>query len=215
MKKTLYSLMLDEDIVREIDILARRSGVTRSGLINEILADYVQVMTPERRINQVLQEVEQLLMPSRQLIPYLPPNSMSMSMKSSLAYKYRPTVKYEVELYRTQGIDSGSLSVVFRTQSAQLIDDMTQFFVLWKQIEDHWFTARGMQPRQYELYRGKFVRSISMEEDTLSTQDAAQAIADYVQTFDTLMKAWLAGSCTPKQVMQQYDAAMESQSVIL
>lgn len=215
MKKTLYSLMLDEDIVREIDILARRSGVTRSGLINEILADYVQVMTPERRINQVLQEVEQLLMPSRQLIPYLPPNSMSMSMKSSLAYKYRPTVKYEVELYRSKGIDSGSLSVVFRTQSAQLIEDMTQFFVLWKQLEDRWFTARGMQPRQYELYSGKFVRSIAMEGDSLSTQDAAQAIADYVQTFDTLMKAWLAGSCSPEQVAQQYNAAMEQHSVIL
>lgn len=215
MKKTLYSLMLDEDIVREIDILARRNGVTRSGLINEILADYVQVMTPEQRINQVLQAVEQLLIPSRQLIPYLPPNSMSMSMKSSLAYKYRPTVKYEVALYRTRGVDTGSLSVVFRTQSAQLIDDMTRFFALWKQIEDRWFTARGMAPRQYELYSGKFVRSIAMEGDVLSTEAAAQAIADYVQTFDSLMKAWLAGDCTPEQAAQQHEAAMNALPIIL
>ena len=41
MKKTLYSLMLDDDVVREVDALAHRRGVSRSGLINEILADYV------------------------------------------------------------------------------------------------------------------------------------------------------------------------------
>ena len=48
MKKTLYSLMLNEEVVREIDRMAHRMGTNRSALINQILADYTSVMTPER-----------------------------------------------------------------------------------------------------------------------------------------------------------------------
>ena len=49
MKKTLYSLMLNEEVVREIDALAHQMGTNRSALINQILADYTSVITPERR----------------------------------------------------------------------------------------------------------------------------------------------------------------------
>ena len=46
MKKTLYSLMLNEEVVREIDALAHQMGTNRSALINQILADYTSVITP-------------------------------------------------------------------------------------------------------------------------------------------------------------------------
>ena len=136
MKKTLYSLMLNEDVVREVDALAHRMGTNRSALINQILAEYVNYTTPERRINDVLSAIDALMQPSRELVPFFAPNSFSMSLKSSLEYKYRPTVKYEVELYRGLEESIGQLSVVFRTQSMALIQAMTEFFRLWKQIED-------------------------------------------------------------------------------
>ena len=84
MKKTLYSLILDDEVVREVDILAHRLGTNRSNLINQILAEYVNYVTPERRINDILSAVEQLLSPSRELVPFFSPNSFSMSLKSSL-----------------------------------------------------------------------------------------------------------------------------------
>ena len=136
MKKTLYSLMLDDEVVREVDALAHQLGTNRSNLINQILAEYVNYTTPERRINDVLSTIQELLSPSRELVPFFSPNSFSISLKSSLEYKYRPTVKYEVELYRSGGDTIGELSVVFRTQSAALISAMTEFFRLWKSIED-------------------------------------------------------------------------------
>ena len=95
MKKTLYSLMLSEEVVREVDALAHRLGTNRSNLINQILAEYVNYTTPERKINDVLSAIEQLMSPSRDLVPFFTPNSLSMSLKSSLEYKYRPTVKYD------------------------------------------------------------------------------------------------------------------------
>ena len=100
MKKTLYSLMLSDEVVAEVDRLAHRLGTNRSNLINQILAEHVNLVTPERRINDIFSAIEQMMTPSRELVPFVSPNTMTMSLKSSLEYKYRPTVKYEVELYR-------------------------------------------------------------------------------------------------------------------
>ena len=46
MKKTLYSLMLNEEVVNEIDRLAHKYGTNRSNLINQILAEHVNLVTP-------------------------------------------------------------------------------------------------------------------------------------------------------------------------
>ena len=163
MKKTLYSLMLSDDVVREVDVLAHRLGTNRSNLINQILAEYVNLTTPERRINDIFTAIEQMMAPSRELVPFFSPNTFTMSLKSSLEYKYRPTVKYEVELYRGGEGSIGEISVIFRTQSGALIQSMTEFFRLWKHIEDKNLAPllKG-GPIDYALYDGKFVRSISI-----------------------------------------------------
>ena len=212
MKKTIYSLALSDEVVREIDLLAHRQGMSRSGLINEILAEYVQIMTPQRWVSEVFRSVEELLSPSRELVPFFVPNTSSMSMKSSLAYKYRPTVKYEVELHRNGTGGDGTLSVIFRTQSEELIRGMTQFFRLWKQFEDRRFTRKGQASRKYELYEGRFVRSIELTENQ---GDVAQAIADYVQCFVRLMKLWLAGEVSPEELEQIYSREMDRLKVLL
>ena len=108
MKKTLYSLTLSDDVVREVDRMAHRLGTSRSNLVNQILAEYVDLKTPERRINEIFSAIEELMSPSRELVPFFAPNTPTMSLKSSLEYKYRPTVKYEVELYRSAGASAGT-----------------------------------------------------------------------------------------------------------
>lgn len=47
MKKNMYSLMLAEKVVQAIDRLASEKGTNRSNLINQILAEYVSLTTPE------------------------------------------------------------------------------------------------------------------------------------------------------------------------
>ena len=204
MKKTLYSLMLSDEVVREVDALAHRMGTNRSSLINQILAEYVGYTTPERRINDVLSAVEQLLAPSRDLVPFFAPNSLSMSLKSSLEYKYRPTIKYEVELYRGAGEAIGELSVLFRTQSAALISAMTEFFRLWKRIEDAHLAPITGQRLSYALYDGKFVRSLAAPDRNCSAEELAAAISGYIQLFDRLMKGYLSGRLDAHEVEAAY-----------
>ena len=201
MKKTLYSLMLDEEVVRQVDALAHRLGTNRSALINRILAEHVDYTTPERRINEILSTVERLMSPERDLVPFFAPNSYTMSLKSSLEYKYRPTVKYEVELYRGAEDSIGELSVVFRTQSAALIAAMTEFFRLWKRLEDAHRPGSGVR---YALYEGKFVRSIAPPDRDCTAEELAVAISDYIKLFDRMMKGYLSSRYSAHDVEGAY-----------
>ena len=202
--------MLNDEVVREVDALAHRLGTNRSALINQILTEYVNYTTPERRINDVLSAIDQLMRPTRDLVPFFVPNASSLSLKSSLEYKYRPTVKYEVELYRGGEESIGSLSVVFRTQSAALIQAMTEFFRLWKRIEDaHLHPATGARI-DYALYDGKFVRSIAAPDRDCSTDELASALSEYIQLFDKLMKNYLTGRLDAHEVEAAYFSHMRN-----
>lgn len=213
MKKTLYSLVLNDEVVREVDALAHRMGTNRSNLINQILAEYVNYTTPEQRINEVLSAIEQLMAPSRDLVPFFSPNSYSMSLKSSLEYKYRPTVKYEVELYRGAGESIGELTVLFRTQSMALIQGMTDFFRLWKQIEDAHLQPLTGTKIDYALYEGKFVRSIAAPDKDCTTQELASALSDYITLFDKLLKGYLADRYSPHEIEGAYCSYLNNASL--
>ena len=215
MKKNLYSLTLSDEVVREVDALAHRLGTNRSALVNRILSEYVSVPTPERRINDIFEAIEALVSPSRELVPFFAPNSQSMSLKSSLAYKYRPTVKYEVDL--GGGEDTlGTLNVVFRTQSAALISAMTSFFRLWVQIEDKCLAPLLGSSISCALYDGRFVRPLAMPRGkALTADDVAGAISAYVQLFDRLLKGYLDGSLSASDVEMAYRGDLRSRTLLI
>lgn len=215
MKKTLYSLVLNDEVVREVDALAHRMGTNRSNLINQILAEYVNYTTPEQRINQVLSTIEELMAPSRDLVPFFSPNSYTMSLKSSLEYKYRPTVKYEVELYRGAGDSIGELTVLFRTQSMTLIQSMTEFFRLWKQVEDAHLRPLTGQSIDYALYEGKFLRSIAAPNKDCTTQELATALSNYITLFDKLLKGYLADRYSPHDIEGAYCSYLNNASIYI
>ena len=203
MAKTLYSLMLSEEVVREVDKLAHRMGTNRSNLINSVLAEYVGFTTPERRISEILSQVEQLLSPATDLVPFLAPNSMSLSLKSALEYKYRPTVKYEVQLYKGGGDTIGELNVIFRTQSEPLLNAMAGFFRIWKQIEDAFYLPAGRRI-DYALFDGRFTRSILSPAKELSADGLASALTDYLHLFDRCLKRCVSGRMTADEMRREY-----------
>ena len=201
MKKTLYSLTLSEDVVRAVDAMAHQMGMSRSGLVNQILADYVSVTTPERHINQVFQAIQALVAPGRELVPFFTPNSATMSLKSSLMYKYRPTVKYEVEL-TPEGEKLGELTVIFRTQSESLLSATYLAPELGVRLE-------------CALYDGKFVRPIAMPRRTVSPEELAEAISGYVQLFDRLLKGRLSGEYGASDVEREYRQDLARRAVLI
>lgn len=217
MKKNLYSLMLSEDVVREVDMMAHRLGTNRSALVNQILAERLSVQTQERRINDIFQAIEQLVAPSRELVPFFAPNSPTMSLKSSLAYKYRPTVKYEVDLNTGKDDTLGELSVIFRTQSAGLISAMSEFFRLWVRIEDRCLSPLLGTVITCSLYDGRFVRPLAMPRGggSYTAVDIAEAISNYIQLFDRLLKGHLDGSLSSGDVELTYRGDLKNRKLII
>ena len=212
MKKTLYSLMLNDEVVREVDALAHRLGTNRSSLINEILAEYVDYKTPERRVQEILSAIETLMRPDAELVPFFAPHTDSLSLKSSLEYKYRPTIKYEVELGKT-GDGIGTLSVLFRTQSPALIREMTEFFRLWTALEEQYLEPQ-LGPIGHALYEGRFCRSLKAPSRSCTSDELAEAMAGYIRLFDRLMKGALAGRFNARDVEAEYVSFLKNASIL-
>ena len=204
MSKSLYSVILTDEIVYEIDRLALRQNTNRSNLINQILAEYVSYTTPEMKINSIFKTIEELINESSHLIPEVLPQKSTMSLRGNLDYRYRPTVKYDVELFKTESNGSiGRLSVIFRTQSPSLISMMNDFFKLWCYLESNVFKTDAV----YTLSENKFIRSITLSKSKAYTpQDVADAISSYIKLFDECMKNYLSGKYSENDILLKLKA---------
>lgn len=194
--------MLMDDVVAEIDKMALREGTSRSNLVNQILAEYVSMTTPEMRIDSIFRSMEKLMSQTEDLVPFFTPNQLSMSMKSSLEYKYRPTIKYVVQMYRVPDAAIGELNVNIRTQSEVLLTAIENFFRLWKRLEDA-YVADSFEPNalRYEIRDSKLVRTIAIPKGAnYTSEELGQAISAYVKLFDSLMKAYIGGRLTNAQL---------------
>ena len=123
------------------------------------------------------------------------------------SYKYRPTIKYELEMFRRPDGAVGRLSVVFRSQSAALVAAMNDFFRLWIALEDKYLGSayeRGLLERpEYELYEGRFTRTFAPPQDRDNDERSlGRALNDYINMFDRLLKEYLARHAEPEAAGQ-------------
>ena len=184
MNKSVYSLVLTDDVVAEIDRIAYENGTSRSNTVNQILAEYVSYDTPEKRIREVFSEVENLLTGSSRFQVMMQPSDSMFSMRSALAYKYNPTVRYSVELNRNLQPAIGELRVSVRSQSSALRLYMLQFFKLWSRIEQN---LGGHV--ECAMADDRYIRRLAVAEDRkLDNEALGQAIAEYIRLFDTALK---------------------------
>ena len=195
MKKTMYSLMLAEDVIREIDRLAAEKNTNRSNLVNQILAEYVSMKTPEKHVENIFDIIERFIGQQSGYLLYSQPNDMTMSIKSSLQYHYRPTIRYEVEMYRSPDKTLGQLKIIFRTTSSELLLELTRFFKIWIQLENIYI--KGVFEKgaiEYGMENGRFLRTFAVPNDSDYTEEQiGNAISHYIATFDEMLKNYLAG----------------------
>ena len=61
MSKSVYSLVLSDDVVAAVDRAAYGLDTSRSNLINQLLADYVSFITPEKRRKDIFDSLASVL----------------------------------------------------------------------------------------------------------------------------------------------------------
>lgn len=202
--KSVYSLVLSDDVIAQIDRAAYALGSSRSGLINQVLAEYVSFITPEKRRKDIFDSLTSVI---GGFEPFQIQNRASDSMlciRSPLRVKYNPTVKYTVELSRSEGKEIGQLKIMTRTQSENLLELLDSFFYRFCKMEQKYI--RSLFPEivpRYQIGQGKLIRNFSLLNKDSSDNEIGSAIAAYIQMIDRALKSCL------NQNPQDWEAVME------
>lgn len=186
MKKNNYSLMLSEGVVNAIDTEAARLGTNRSALINQILAEYVSYVTPEMRARQILCSVRDAL---DGVFRQDGEGENLLSVTTALAYRYNPTVRYALELYRS-GDSLGEIRVSMRTKNPLLLDLFGSFCAHFAAVE-----RRYMGKGEYGFGVGRFVRVLRLRKgdgvsDMMTLEELGKHVARYISMLDRALKLY-------------------------
>lgn len=216
MKKSVYSVVLADDVVGEIDRLAYINNTNRSNMINQILADYVSLVTPEKRISGIFEELARCLYSGETFREFAPPTPSVMSVRSALSYKYNPTVRYTVELFKEPTAEQGVIKVSTRTSNAVLLCQMLKFYELFARIESKF----GFSGKSY-YEDGVFVRPIIKRKNPLYNKGgedftAGAVIANYIYLLDRSMKMFFSDPDNAAQnIAEAYSKYLRDNSEII
>ena len=183
MKKNLYSLILSEDVINEIDKLAYAKRTNRSNMINQILADYVSYVTPEKHTEQIFNSLENIINTLDTFQIFETASKNAFQMRTALAFKYNPSIRYNIELNPDISDKIGKLKVSFRTQNDDLLSCLVDFFKLWQSLEN---TNPGV------IQDDKYIKNLVLDNDIYSyqTNEIAHGISCYINTFDEAIKKY-------------------------
>lgn len=192
MAKAVFSLILDEDVVAEIDKIAYKKGVSRSALINDVLANNVKVQTPEMRFASVFNMMEEFFGTDGNLTFVNQPSAFMASVKGMISYRYNPTVKYSVELY-PEGDFLGELKISFRTQNATLLALTDVFFESFYQLERSYLSKELIT----SYGGGRMVRRLRIPKNSNGARDVADAINGFIKSIDNLLRTYFSYLSSP------------------
>ncbi len=199
MGKSVYSIVLTDEVVAAIDHLALINGTNRSSLIDRILAEQVSVVTPERRVRDILDNILHLM--DERFIRDQSAANTALAVRSSLSYKYKPTVRYSIELLKQpEGDKIGVLKISFRTRSEGFISLLADFFTLWINAERELSGAAA----SYSADSDKLIRTLTFPKgkQSISANELGELISDYIKTFDTALKQYFTYSSEPARAAQ-------------
>lgn len=206
MHKSIYSLVLADEVVAAVDRMAYELHTSRSNLINQILAERLSCTTPEMRMQAVFARMEELANQFRILEQT---SAHMLSLQSRLDYKYKPTVQYFVELYRVpKDGEDGRLRIQLRTQSQTLLAVLEQFFRLWMSLEECFVPAAA--GTVYRLSPGRLERSI--RNPGVGEDELGELIGSYVRRFDKYLKAYFSGIAHPQETAAHLEAAFAAET---
>lgn len=192
MKKNVYSVVLSEDVVAAIDRLAYVNGTNRSGMINRILAEYVSYETPEMKLRNIFSEISEMLCAHDNFKLISDAADTVMSLRSPIVYKYNPSVRYSIELYKSSESNSvGKIRALLRTQNTALIEYFAEFCREFDNVEKK-FNVNVPST----ISEGKYSRLIVPKSNPYAAGEGGGTLGDiigrYIYMFDNCLKAFFA-----------------------
>ena len=191
MTRSLYSLILRDDIVAAVDALAAQKGTSRSNYINQVLAKHVQCITPEQQMQRVFANLTHQ-MDEAFRIQEQGSNAL-LSILGSVQYKYRPTIRYRVELLRNmQQEEVGRLKISCRTQNQTLLDAMAQFFQFWVKLEQKYDANSACAQGLYQIESGCMTMAL-LRSGAATDEQLGEIVGNYIRMFHAVLQSYFAG----------------------
>lgn len=191
MKRSMYSLILSDDIVAAVDALAAQKGTSRSNYINQVLAKHVQCITPEQQMQRVFANLTHQ-MDEAFRIQEQGSNAL-LSILGSVQYKYRPTIRYRVELLRNmQQEEVGRLKISCRTQNQTLLDAMAQFFRFWVKLEQKYDADSACAQGLYQIESGCMTMAL-LRSGAATDEQLGEIVGNYIRMFHAVLQSYFAG----------------------
>lgn len=191
MKRSMYSLILGDDIVAAVDALAAQKGTSRSNYINQVLAKHVQCITPEQQMQRVFANLTHQ-MDEAFRIQEQGSNAL-LSILGSVQYKYRPTIRYRVELLRNmQQEEVGRLKISCRTQNQTLLDAMAQFFRFWVKLEQKYDANSACAQGLYQIESGCMTMAL-LRSGAATDEQLGEIVGNYIRMFHAVLQSYFAG----------------------
>ncbi len=200
MKKSIYSLVLMDEVVEAVDRMAYAMHTSRSNLINQILAEHLSCVTPEMRMQEIFARMEERMLPRFRIAEQT--SAHIMAMQSPLAYKYKPTIQYSVELFRAskEGAD-GRLRIQLRTQSRELLQMLDQFFRFWVLLEQRYTASTA----EYRIAPGRMERTLRNPSPE-NAQQFGELIERYISRLDRDIKTYFAGASRLQETLAELES---------
>lgn len=191
MKRSMYSLILSDDIVAAVDALAAQKGTSRSNYINQVLAKHVQCITPEQQMQRVFANLTHQ-MDEAFRIQEQGSNAL-LSILGSVQYKYRPTIRYRVELLRNMQQEKvGRLKISCRTQNQTLLDAMAQFFRFWVKLEQKYDANSACAQGLYQIESGCMTMAL-LRSGAETDEQLGEIVGNYIRMFHAVLQSYFAG----------------------
>lgn len=204
MKKSVYSLVLMDEVVEAIDQMAYSLGTSRSNLINQILAEKVAFITPQVHLQNIFNQLSDYLKPMQHFQIQSQAADHMYSIKSALKYKYNPTIRYALYLNHEEGEMKGELRVISRTQSEVLHDYLNTFFSLWAKLEEEQDESKWQREEG-----AKWLRHLNLKafENPELSDELADALSSYIKVLDEGLKLFFTAvgkAYSPLQLITQH-----------
>lgn len=182
MGKSVYSMVLDDEVVKCVDMAAAKTGESRSQFINRVIAKEVGFATSRQRLDDIIDAID-VCLATHEKIRMVRRQKAAVDFLSALNYKYSPRITYSVDLYPEE--KRAKVTIALRTTSPELTALCSKFFGIISKLEESYF---GKQ--LFGVEDGKVVRMMTLPKD-VDTLEAARIITRYVNYFDKLMNDYI------------------------
>lgn len=202
MGKTVYSIILSDDVVMAVDAMAAREGLSRSAKIDRLLAQSMNVKTNEAVLHEVFGAARSAAGESMVQVT-LSPRGM-LTMRSALRYKYNPYILYTLEP-SAEADAAGTLSVSLRSSSQTLTEGVNSFFELWDALEQKYLDAPPKS--DVNAAQSRYRRALRTPAENVPTRELGTALAEYVNLLDACIKTFFTEVERPEKARSKTEEA--------